>query len=134
MSVATIGIDFWVGDIHVAPDDLVARVRTGRLLRFAASHVVVIYIAMNAAVAVQIVIIHAPLSDIPVDLDVSVIVVDVDVGDVNIRAAASDPATTLPAVIVNTMAGPVPVTVEPSPDGESNTKGYDIAQISVSIS
>lgn len=89
---------------------------------------------MNAAVAVQIVIIHAPLSDIPVDLDVSVIVVDVDVGDVNIRAAASDPATTLPAVIVNTMAGPVPVTVEPSPDGESNTKGYDIAQISVSIS
>jgi hypothetical protein len=80
-SVPTIGIDSRVSDIYVPPDDIVACARTGRLLRFAASQVVVIHIAMNAAVAVEIVVVHAPLNDVPVDLNVPVIVVDVDVGD-----------------------------------------------------
>ena len=109
--MATIGINSRVSDIHIASDDLVARARIGRGTFVVATRVVVIHVAMNAAVAVEIVVVHAPLNDVSVDLDVPVIVVDVNVGDANIRAAASDPAATLPTMIVNTVAGPVPVTV-----------------------
>ena len=127
--MATIGIDSRVSDIYVAPDDLVARARTGRGNLIGASHVVVIHIAMNAAVAVEIVVVHLLANDVPVDLNVSVVVVDVDVGDVNVRTAASDPAPALPAMIVNAVAGPVVITIQPRPDGQSSPKGDDASRI-----
>lgn len=109
--VATIGIDSRVSDIYVAPDDLVARAGIGRDTLVVATRVVVIDIAMNAAVAGEIVVVHAALNDVTVDLDVGVIVVDVDVGDANDWPATCDPAATLPAMIVNPVAWPVPITV-----------------------
>jgi hypothetical protein len=89
------------------------------------SHVVVVHLAMNAVVAIQVVIVHVVVDNLPVYADVRIIGVDVDAVDADIGSRAADPASlsARPAMVVNTMATPVKIIVQPCPDGKARAKG-----------
>jgi hypothetical protein len=111
-----------VSHVQVAPDDLVACVGFPQVRALVSDQVIVIHIAMNASVAVEINVIHAAMNNIAVDLDHRMLGVNVDIADVNMWTAACDPALAVPAVVINAMPVPVTVVVQPNPDREGRTK------------
>ena len=117
-----VGVKSRVGDIHVAPDDLVAFVGFTDIGPLVADQVVVIHLAMNGRVAIEINVIYVTVNDVSIDLDIGISAIDVDVGDTNDWTAASDPATAPPAMIVNAMPMPVAVVIQPYSDREWRTE------------
>jgi hypothetical protein len=85
-------------------------------------HVVIIHLLVNAAVPVEIVVIHRAFHHGPVDVNPVVVVIDVDIVDMDIRPASGDPTSTLPAVIIDSMPAPIEVVVQPRPDGQTGAK------------
>ncbi len=82
------------------------------------SHVVISHVAMNATVAVQVGVVHIVVDDCAVDINIGVSVVNVGVVNLDVWTRAADPASlpaTLPAMVVNAMATPVKVIVQPRP-------------------
>lgn len=120
-----IGAKSRVSDVQVAPDDLVACVGIADVGPLVAYQVVVIDVAMNAVVAIEVGVVDVLANYIPVDLDIGVTDVDVDVGDSNDRTAAGDPAAAAPAMIVNPARVPIAVVVQPGPDEEWRAKKDD---------
>jgi hypothetical protein len=128
-----VGIKSRVSDVQVAPDDLIACVGFADVGPLVADQVVVIHIAMNAAVAIEINIIYVAANDVSVDLDDGMAAVDVNVGNANDRTAAGDPAAAAPAMIVNAMPMPVAVVIQPCPDGEWRTEKEDGGRVQAEI-
>src|SRR5437867_32355 len=113
----TVGVKSRISHVQIASDDLVARVGIAGVVSLVPRQVVVIHVAMNAVVAVEVDVVDVPANDISVDLDVGIAIIHVDVGDPDDRAATGDPAAAPPPMIVNTTRVPVAVVVQPRPDG-----------------
>src|SRR5947208_2875792 len=121
----TVGVKSRISHVQIASDDLVARVGIAGVVSLVPRQVVVIHVAMNAVVAVEVDVVDVPANDISVDLDVGIAIIHVDVGDPDDRAATGDPAAAPPPMIVNTTRVPVAVVVQPRPDRERRTEKDD---------
>ena len=119
------GVKSRISHVQIASDDLVARVGIAGVVSLVPRQVVVIHVAMNAVVAVEVDVVDVPANDISVDLDVGIAIIHVDVGDPDDRAATGDPAAAPPPMIVNTTRVPVAVVVQPRPDRERRTEKDD---------
>jgi hypothetical protein len=117
-----VDVQFWITDVHVAPDDLVACVGFVAVAPVVTDQVIVIHIAMNAAEAIEINIIYPAVNDFSIDLDDRMAAVDVNVGNANDRSATGDPAAAMPAMIVDAMPVPITIVVQPDPNGKGRTK------------
>ena len=123
-----------IAGIDVAIDDLVVHGRTGRPLvdadvvsaieaHVVVPDVVVVHVAVNGLITVDVIDVHIAMDDVTVDDDVVIAIVHIDVGDVNARAGALDPSGTLPAMIVNPAMMPIAVAIEPGADEKTHAKG-----------
>src|ERR1700693_1557461 len=86
---------------------------------------------MDTAVMVQVVVIHIPAHNIPIDLDGPVIIVNVDIRYANVRSAMSDPAVSLPAMIVYAVIMPVAIIDQPDPDRKPHSKRNNVGRVDI---
>jgi len=85
--------------------------------------ILVVHVAVDGPIAVDITHIDVAMDDVPVDDDVVIAIVHVDIGDVDARTGPADPSPTFPTMIVNAVVMPVAIAVEPSANNETNSKG-----------
>ena len=85
--------------------------------------ILVVHVAVDGPIAVDIIHIHVAMDDVPVDDVVVIAIVHVDIGYVNARTGPADPSPAFPAMIVNAVVMPVAIAIEPGANNETNAKG-----------
>jgi hypothetical protein len=96
--------------------------------RVIVNHVVVRHVFVDGVVGVDVGDVHGPVDDRLVDRYVVICIVYIrGIIDLNVLDTALPPASVspaMPAVVVNTIPGPIAVAAQPSPDHESGTKAH----------
>jgi hypothetical protein len=85
--------------------------------------ILVVHVAVDGPVAIDVIDVHIAVDDVPVDDDVVVTIVHVDIGDVDARTGPADPSPAFPTMIVNTVMMPVAIAIEPGANNKTSAKG-----------